>query len=98
MSKPARPSIFGAVSAQAVAQSAADNIVPTAVTKPAKGEGELFKTSIYLPHAVKDKLEEIAFHEGRKKVHDLFIEGIDAVLQKRGYPTTAEMKDASKAL
>ena len=97
MSKPSRPSVFGAVTATAVSASGADGGTAEPTTKPAKGETGMFKTSIYLPLSVKDKLEEIAFHEGRKKVHDLFMEGIDAVLSKRGYATTAEMKDSSKA-
>lgn len=97
MSKAARPSVFGTVAVPAPAAQPVAEATVVAPAKPAKGEAELFKTSIYLPMAVKDKLEEIAFHEGRKKVHDLFIEGIDAVLQKRGYATTAEMRDSAKA-
>lgn len=97
MSKPSRPSVFGAVTTPIANASTADTGTVEQTAKPAKGESGMFKTSIYLPLSVKDKLEEIAFHEGRKKVHDLFMEGIDAVLTKRGYATTAEMKDNSKA-
>lgn len=97
MSKAARPSVFGAVTTPVADVPAADSAAVTQTAKTAKGESGMFKTSIYLPLSVKDKLEEIAFHEGRKKVHDLFMEGIDAVLSKRGYATTAEMKDSSKA-
>jgi len=97
MSKATRPSVFGAVTAPVAEVPAADSAAVAQAAKPAKGETGMFKTSIYLPPCVKDKLEEIAFHEGRKKVHDLFMEGIDAVLTKRGYATTAEMKDNSKA-
>ena len=97
MSKASRPSVFGAVTTPVVEVPTADSATVASITKPAKGETGMFKTSIYLPLSVKDKLEEIAFHEGRKKVHDLFMEGIDAVLSKRGYATTAEMKDNSKA-
>lgn len=97
MSKATRPSVFGAVTAPVAEVPAADSAAVVQAAKPAKGETGMFKTSIYLPPSVKDKLEEIAFHEGRKKVHDLFMEGIDAVLTKRGYATTAEMKDNSKA-
>lgn len=97
MSKANRPSVFGTVTAPVAEASLADHAAVAQATKLAKGESGMFKTSIYLPQAVKDKLEEIAFHEGRKKVHDLFMEGIDAVLTKRGYATTAEMKDSSKA-
>ncbi len=97
MSKATRPSVFGAVTTPVAEVPAADSAAVAQTAKPAKGETGMFKTSIYLPLSVKDKLEEIAFHEGRKKVHDLFMEGIDAVLTKRGYATTAEMKDNSKA-
>lgn len=97
MSKAVRPSVFGAVNTPVADVPAADSAAVTQTVKAAKGESGMFKTSIYLPLSVKDKLEEIAFHEGRKKVHDLFMEGIDAVLSKRGYATTAEMKDGSKA-
>lgn len=97
MSKANRPSVFGAVTAPVAELPVADSAAVAQALKPAKGESGMFKTSIYLPQSVKDKLEEIAFHEGRKKVHDLFMEGIDAVLTKRGYATTTEMKDNSKA-
>ena len=91
-----RPSVFATIATpvQDVAPEPTGGKVE-ASAKPAKGEA-MFKTSIYLPLPVKDKLEEIAFHEGRKKVHDLFLEGIDAVLAKRGYATTAEFKDSVK--
>ena len=96
MSKSPRPSVFGNVAAPAVTKEA-DSAQVQASTTPAKGEADLFRTSIYLPKAAHDKLQEIAFHEGRKKVHDLFMEGIDAVLSKRGYATTSELKDSAKA-
>jgi hypothetical protein len=41
-------------------------------------------TSLYLPKAVHEALREIAFHE-RVKIHDLVLQGIDAVLKKRDY-------------
>jgi hypothetical protein len=98
MSKPKRPSVFGPISTTMPAEAApVDSAKVQQTAQPAKGEAELFRTSIYLPKAAHDKLQEIAFHEGRKKVHDLFIEGIDAVLIKRGYRTTAEFKDDAKA-
>lgn len=85
MSKATRPSVFGAVTAPVAEVPAADKR-RRCRQQPAKGETGMFKTSIYLPLSVKDKLSEIAFHEGRKKVHDLFMEGIDAVLTKRAPP------------
>lgn len=92
MTKAARPSVFGQVTKPTAATVAVDSATVEQTAKPPKGEAGLFKTSLYLPQSVQYKLEEIAFHEGRKKVHDLYIEGIDAVLQKRGYGTTAEVK------
>lgn len=63
---------------------------------PPVNEGEFFRTSLYLSRAVHEKLREIAFHE-HKKVHDLFVEGLDKVLGARGYPTTQEIRAANKA-
>jgi hypothetical protein len=85
-----RPSVF------------ADIIKPVTATAPtkaevhasevaAKGEAEMFRTSLYLSRNVHDKLREIAFHE-RKKVNDLFMEGLNKVLAARGFPTTDELK------
>lgn len=62
-------------------------------TTPAKGEAELFRTSVYLSPAVHDRLRELAFTE-RKKVNELLMEGLDKLLVSRGYPTTAETKAA----
>lgn len=64
--------------------------------KPSENEADFFRTSLYLSRAVHDKLREIAFHENIK-VHDLFIEGLDKVLTKRGYPTTQEIRNGIKA-
>lgn len=91
-----RPSVFGAATApEPSVMATADSARVEAKTTPAKGEGEMFRTSLYLSRAVHDKLREIAFHEGCK-VHELFMEGIDTVLTKRGYATSAELK-GSKA-
>ena len=68
----------------------------SAASAPATNEADFFRTSLYLSRAVHEKLREIAFHE-HKKVHDLFVEGLDKVLSKRGYPTTQEIRDANKA-
>ena len=65
-------------------------------TKAAKGEGDLLKTGLYLNKAVHEKLREIAFHE-RKRVHDLFMEGVDLMLTKRLYPSTSELANKQKA-
>lgn len=51
----------------------------------------LVRSSIYLPGGVHDALREIAYRE-RRKVHDIIMEGIDAVLKKRGYPGVEMLK------
>jgi hypothetical protein len=48
-------------------------------------------TSLYLPGAVHDALREVAFKE-RCKVHDLVMEGIEAALRQRGYPSIEALK------
>jgi hypothetical protein len=44
-----------------------------------------------LPKAVYQALREIAFKEDRK-IHDVLMEGIDAVLAKRRYPSIEQLK------
>jgi hypothetical protein len=95
-----RPSVF-AFPNTAKPPAAAMEAQPTAAVvrdamQPARGEPEMMRTSLYLSRAVHDKLREIAFTE-RRKVHELFIEGIDKVLAERGFPGTAELRDSSKA-
>ncbi len=43
-------------------------------------------SSIYLPEPVYEALRKIAFEE-RVKLHDLVLEGIDAAVRRRGYPS-----------
>ena len=52
-------------------------------------------TSLYLPGPVHDAMRRIAFDE-RVKIHDLVIEGIDAVLKRRGYPSVESLKAGKK--
>jgi hypothetical protein len=52
-------------------------------------------TSLYLPGPVHDALRKIAFDE-RIKIHDLVIEGIDATLRRRGYPSVESLKAGKK--
>jgi hypothetical protein len=52
-------------------------------------------TSLYLPGRVHDALRKIAFDE-RLKIHDLMIEGIDAALKRRGYPSIESLKAGKK--
>jgi hypothetical protein len=91
-----RPNVFGDADIVSLPVEATQAKVSKAAN-PAKGEGEMFRTSLYLSRAVHDVLREIAFHE-RKKVHDLFMEGLDLVLEKRRHPSTAEITKSAKAL
>ncbi len=52
-------------------------------------------SSIYLPGAVYEAVREIAFDE-RLKIHDLVLEGIDAALRRRGYPSVESLKAGRK--
>lgn len=54
---------------------------PAPAPKPA---ANVHRTSIYVPLEAHERLREIAFAE-RKKYHDLVMEGIDLVIQKRGH-------------
>jgi hypothetical protein len=46
---------------------------------------------LYLPEPVYEALRKIAFDE-RVKIHDLVLEGIDAALRRRGYPSVETLK------
>jgi hypothetical protein len=52
-------------------------------------------SSLYLPEPVYEVLRKIAFDE-RLKIHDLVIEGIDAALRRRGYPSIESLKAGKK--
>jgi hypothetical protein len=52
-------------------------------------------SSLYLPEPVYEALRETAFHE-RRKIHDLIMEGIDAVLKKRRDPSVEDLKAGRK--
>jgi hypothetical protein len=52
-------------------------------------------SSVYLPTEVHEVLRKVAFDE-RVKIHDLVIEGIDTVLQRRGYPSVERLKSGRK--
>jgi hypothetical protein len=51
-------------------------------------------SSLYLPESVYEALRKIAFDE-RAKIHDLVMEGIDAVLRRRGYPSIDTLKSGA---
>ena len=65
-----------------------------APTEGGKGQGTLKQRtrqqSLYLEVPVYELLREIA-HTERTSMHALFLEGIDAVLKKRGSPSIREL-------
>jgi len=52
-------------------------------------------TSLYLPEPVYEALRRIAFDE-RVKIHDVVLEGIDAALRRRGYPSVENLKSGKR--
>jgi hypothetical protein len=52
-------------------------------------------SSVYLPEPVYEALRKIAFEE-RLKIHDLVLEGIDAMLRRRGYPSIDSLRSAKR--
>jgi hypothetical protein len=50
---------------------------------------------MYLPEPVYEALRKIAFEE-RAKIHDLVMQGIEAVLRQRGYPSIHDLKSGEK--
>lgn len=64
---------------QAASAAAPPARASTPLTRP-----DIHKTTLYVPDAVHERLREIAFTE-RVKVHDLFMEGIDRVIESRGH-------------
>ena len=52
-------------------------------------------SSLYLPEPVYELLRKIAFEE-RLKIHDIVLEGIDAALRRRGYPSVENLKARKK--
>ena len=52
-------------------------------------------SSVYFPTPVYEVLRKVAFEE-RAKIHDLVMEGINTVLQRRGYPSIERLKSGKK--
>jgi hypothetical protein len=91
-----RPSVIGSLSLVEEPQAAPE--AETSMPKPARRKLEgVVHTSIYVPRPVYQKLREIAFTQERK-VHDVIMEGIDAVLQKYGHAGVAALKASQKGL
>jgi hypothetical protein len=72
-------------------------IVSAAPKEPAgrRPRPDIVHSSLYLPEPVYEALREAAFHE-RCKIHDIIMQGIDAALKKRGYPSIDDLKAARK--
>ena len=71
---------------------------PTKASAGLKTDGEpptVVHSSVYFPTPVYEVLRKVAFDE-RVKIHDLVIEGIDTVLQRRGYPSIERFKSGKK--
>ena len=66
-----------------------DRLFPLVTTKADGGVVAAGATGYGSP--VYEALREIAFYE-RRKIHDLIMEGIDAVLKKRRYPSVEDLK------
>jgi hypothetical protein len=64
-------------------------------SRTAKETPATVHTSLYLPGPVHDAMRKIAYDE-RIKIHDLVIEGIDAALKRRGYPSIESLKAGKK--
>jgi hypothetical protein len=73
---------------------------PTTQTRP-EARGKLperpgvIRSSLYLPEPVYEALRQIAFDE-RAKIHDLVMQGIEAVLRRRGYGSVDDLKSGKK--
>jgi hypothetical protein len=91
-----RPSIIGALNiVQGEGRPPETEEQGEPVPAPRAKRGGVVHTSIYVPRPAYQKLREIAFTQERK-VHDVIMEGIDAVLQRYGHPSIAELKASTK--
>ena len=78
--KPKRPSMIDAM----MNPEAPAEAVPAGPAPSTKPRPDVQHTSVYIPRAAHERLREIAFHE-RVKMHDLIMEGLDLVMEKRGH-------------
>jgi hypothetical protein len=67
----------------------------TGATRTPNERASIVHSSLYLPEPVYEALRKIAFDE-RIKIHDLVLEGIDAALRRRGYPSVENLKAGKK--
>ena len=89
-----RPSVIGSLNLVRDPPAAEEPTPAPAAEPRAKREG-IVHTSIYVPKPAYQKLREIAFTQ-ECKVHDVIMEGIDAVLQRYGHPSVAELTASTK--
>src|SRR5262249_34305679 len=85
-----RPSIIDTVTNPAIA---ATELEASAPPVPAKPKPDVQHTSVYIPRSAYERLREIAFAE-RVKIHDLLMEGVDAVIERRGHGERARRASA----
>ena len=52
-------------------------------------------SSIYLSEPIYEALRKIAFQE-RLKIHDIVLEGIEAALRRRGYPSVDSLRGTKR--
>jgi hypothetical protein len=76
-------------------RTAAKHARSTGATRMPTERPSTVHSSLYLPEPVYEALRKIAFDE-RVKIHDLVLEGIDAALRRRGYPSGASLKARKK--
>ena len=67
----------------------------TSAARTPTERSSIVHSSLYLPEPVYEALRKIAFEE-RLKIHDIVLEGIDAALRRRGYPSGASLKAKKK--
>jgi hypothetical protein len=72
-------------------RTAPKHVRSTSATRTPNERPSIVHSSLYLPEPVYEALRKIAFDE-RIKIHDLVLEGIDAALRRRGYPSVESLK------
>src|SRR5215207_10009836 len=90
MAKPARPSM---ISDLLLSPEGAPPVTALAPASARRVRPDIVHSSIYVPKPAYRKLREIALVR-ECKVHDLILDGIDAVLREHGHPTTGELSSA----
>ncbi|WP_295844950.1 hypothetical protein [Tardiphaga sp.] len=92
-----RPSIIGSLMPGSEPEPEAPATATAAPSPALKPKGpDIVHTSLYVPRASYRKLQEIALTQDRK-VHDVLMDGIDAVLKEHGHAPTERRKRGPKA-